>query len=393
MTKAKNDAIKIGPFRIAPHIRDGEATGRWVLDVPPHFSPSKKRQRHFLENKSAAMNEAKKLRRELELDGALRGQGPRLSGVTFEEVSKRWIVDDDSRVARKIKQPISAETHTYRLKNLLAHFGAMDVARIHRDDVAKFQEARIAAKRSPATVNSETRLLRQVLTWAIERELLEKLPKIEPIPEPNKHVEIPTTDEMARIVAHLPARLTLLIRFTVSTGVRFSEAVNLTSYDLRPEENRVIIRRKGDWTPKTAHSERSFPVSENLMKDLVEAARDARKEAMTNHWQNQDLIWPGRGGVVMTSYVKALASAVKEAGVKRDGKPMKIKPHIMRKTYITWQTMNGLDASFIQAMVGHAPGSSVTQKNYTHLPPEALRATVIDLPTVQAERAKRSKNA
>jgi hypothetical protein len=93
-------------------------------------------------------------------------------------------------------------------------------------------------------------------------------------------------------------------------------------------------------------------------------------------FDREDLIWPGRGGVVMTSYIKALASAVKEAGVTRDGKPMKIKPHILRKTFITWQTMNGLDASFIQAMVGHAPGTSsrgIAANRYR--PPEQSRPT------------------
>jgi len=43
MTKAIQDATKIGPFRVAPRVRDGVATGRWMVDLPPHVSPTGKR--------------------------------------------------------------------------------------------------------------------------------------------------------------------------------------------------------------------------------------------------------------------------------------------------------------------------------------------------------------
>lgn len=101
------------------------------------------------------------------------------------------------------------------------------------------------------------------------------------------------------------------------------------------------------------------------------------------------LVFPGRNGGRMWNFEKALATAVKKAGVTRDGKSMHITPHMLRKANATWLKMRGTDDSLLQPRLGHAPGSRAAAHNYVHLPSDALRATVIDL---DQERKQKENN-
>lgn len=193
---ANNEALKIGPFRIAPRVRDGQQSGKWFLDIPPHVSLEGRRTRRSFDTKSEAMSEARQLLRSLQIDGALRGFHRPVAGITFSELSQRWLATQADRVATQKKRVISLETHAFRLKALLGPLADLDIERISAKDIVDYQKIRLAVGRSPATINSEIRLLRQILSWAVDHDLLHKIPKVEPIPEPRKRLSVPTIEEI-----------------------------------------------------------------------------------------------------------------------------------------------------------------------------------------------------
>ena len=380
MTLAKQEALKVGPLRVAPHIRDGAPSGRWMIDMPPHVSPSGKRERKFFDTKTEAVAEARRLLREFHLNGAIRGHGPRLTGVTFSELSERWLTGQADCVATNKKRAISLKTHAHRLKALLAHFGAQDIASIAPADVVSYQKFRLAAKKASPTVNSETRLLRQIMTWAADHDLVAKVVKIEPIPEPKKRLTVPTTGEVRSVIHALPPRLALLVRFLAETGCRKGEAFALEWSDIDHANALVMIRRKDGWTPKTEHSDRDIPLTNSLLRALLDARPDNEMHSREQRSSSPSgLVFPGKSGGRMWNFEKALATAIKKAGVVRDGQPMHINPHLFRKAHATWQKDRGVDDSVLQPLLGRAPGSRVTAQNYVHLPNNALRTAVFDL--------------
>jgi integrase len=379
VTKPKNEAVKVGPLRVAPHIRDGEASGKWMIDLPPHVSPDGKRKRVFLATKAAATAEAKRLLRELQLEGAIRGGGPKLAGVTFGELVKKWLEGQADRVATGKKRPRSLESDAQRMVHLLAHFGEMDIQRIVGADLAAYQKKAIA-KRAPATVNADMRLLKTVMLFAADKDLIGKVPRIDPIPEPRKRLDLPTMPEVLSILSHLPTHTALLVRFLAETGCRKGEAFNLDWRDVRKDDQIVIIRPKdGGWTPKTAHSHRDIPVSKNLMDAMMLAKNAAADAAQAEGVEASPFVFPGRGGGRTWDFRKALVSAIVSAGVRRDDVPMHITPHMLRKAFISWQKARGLDDAILQPHVGHAPGSRVTAQSYTHLSLTARRGAALDL--------------
>lgn len=387
MTKAKLGTEKVGPFRVAPRIRDGGHTGAWMVDVPPHLSPNGKRARHTLTTKAEALAEAKRLLRELQIEGVISGRGfaPKVSGVTLAEVSKRWLEEQVDRVATGKKRQSSLEADGYKLKAILGKFPATDVSAIGTKELADYQKHRVGAGCVAPTINAETALFLQVLRWCQEKGLVDKLPKVERIPVPVKRVDVPSPEEMSRILDAL-GRRALLVRFLAETGVRKTEAYTLEWSDVDAAQCLVSIRRKDGFTPKTRHSDRDIPISPSLAEALADAEKAARTKALKEGEEHPTLVFPGRFGGKLVNIRRALTSAVKNAGVKRNGQPLKLTPHVLRKAMATWLHVRGVPDALLQPRLGHAPGSRVTKSVYVKVTTEDMRASVIDL---EAERRAR----
>lgn len=380
MTKPKMVVEKIGPFRVAPRIRNGSHTGMWIVDVPPHLSPSGKRTRPTFLTKTDALADAKRLLRELQLDGALsaRGFAKKMSGVTVTEVSKRWLAEQADRVFTGKKRQTSLDADAFKLKAILGKFSEADVSSIGSKEMADYQKHRVEAGCVAATINGETSLFLQVLGWAQEKGFLEKLPKVERIPVPVKRVDVPTPEEMSLILDALDEERALLVRFLAETGVRKNEAYTLEWADVDFANQLVSIRRKDGFTPKTRHSDRDIPISASLSQSLSAAKKVRRIEAL-KAGAPPVLVFPGRFGGKLVNVRRALTTAVKKAGVKRSGQPLKLTPHILRKAMATWLHVRGVPDALLQPRLGHAPGSRVTKSVYVQVTTEDMRASVIDL--------------
>ncbi len=73
---------------------------------------------------------------------------------------------------------------------------------------------------------------------------------------------------------------------------------------------------------------------------------------------------------------------------------MKLTVKMLRKFYVTSQELRGLDHRLIQRMIGHAPGSKVTEKHYLFLPESVDRTGVLNMEedVVAKTLATRSEN-
>lgn len=362
------NSVSIGPLTIREHVRDAIKTGHWQLDVPPHLSPSGRRKRVSFRSKKAAETEAKRMLRELQLRGRL-SAAHSASGVTFEEVARLWLEHQSDRAAIGKKRSTSLITNAYQLKPLLAFFGNADANLIVGDRVVQYQKERLAVGRRARTVNSETATLRQALGWARDRGLVQLLPVIESIPYHQPRLDLPSPHEIALLLSCLGRETTaLIIRTVAETGLRKSELFSLRWRDVDHKRSVLKIQRSEEFTPKTSHSQRDVFVS----AELIDAIRALPKTS--------ELVFPGRGGAVRSSVAKALKSAVKKAGLTRDSEPMHITLHMLRKAHATWQAERGTIPSVLQARLGHAPGSRVTQQVYIHASEAAQKAATFQLP-------------
>lgn len=370
--------LKFGPLAVRPHVRNGKPSGRWQVDTPPHLTASGKRERQLFPTKAKAIEEAKRRLREIQVQGAVSGAFRLPStGFRLDEIVEQWTKDQEARVVTLKKRANTLVSELYRLKAVLAFMGTDDIAAINDRRIADYQKDRLDAGRSPETINREVATLLSVLGWAKKRKLLRELPECEPIPVFPKVYDLPTPEEATRILKYLPGWKRVLVHLLAETGCRPSEAFALMWDDVDVVNGTITIRAREGYTPKTRYSQRTIHVSPALLTGL--RMLDTKSP----------YVFPGRHNRKKSSAPekpvstirRALAAAVKKAGITRNGKPLKITPKLFRKAHITWQQERGIPVAVVQSMVGHAPGSRVTFRNYTAIGAEARKMAVLALPT------------
>lgn len=362
------EGINVGPCRLYPHVRDGGQTGKWLVSIPATLGG--RRVRKLFDNRIMAEQFARKLDRAYRRGEFVAPPEPVRTGYSFSELVERWLEREADRVETRKKKRISIETDRYRLKGLLAFFGEDEAPAINERRVLSYQKTRLKEGRSPATINSDIVTLKKVLSWSVKTGLIATMPELaERIPEDPRETLIPTREEVVRIIRALPERLQTLVRLLAETGCRSGEAFNLTWDCVDLPNGFVDFRPKDGWTPKTRSSIRRIPLSPAMLDEIGRLPKTG------------PYVFPGRYGGHITSIKRAFATAVQEAGVVYRGQPIRITPHVLRKAYATWAATEwGISQPVLQAQLGHARGSTVTNRYYVHVNDEARRKAVVPLP-------------
>lgn len=360
---------RFGPFLVGPHKRSGKLTGRWQVTIPKAILG--KRTRKYFESKKMAEDYAKKLHNKYNRGQLSLPQPTPKERITFRQAVAEWKEDERARVGARRKRKSSLQTDSFRISHALKYFGDECLIDITKTRLLEYQKHRLDAGKSPFTVNSDLKKVKQVLNWAHDERYIDRVPKIDPEPAKLKNRIVPTMDEVVRIIEHLPKRLQPLVTFMAVTGCRSGEAFNLTWDCVDAEEGLVGFRSKTDWQTKTDGSEREVPIS----RKLIDMLRNQRTDS--------DYVFSGRkAGKPISNMRKAFATAVKKADIRRKGKRFPITPKTLRKAYATHQAIQkGMPAPLLKALLGHSPNSEVTDRFYVIPQENDMRKAVFNLQT------------
>ena len=299
----------------------------------------------------------------------------RRSGATIMlyEAIDRWIVEQERRVALRKKAPKSLDRDRWNIKAIKSFFRDVQLDAITEQRLEDFQIWRLKKKgRSPDTVNSDTAILGSVLRWAHRNQFLDRVPRIDPVPsDVGRNLHVPTQAEMVRVIQALPHYNRTVVQFIAETGCRSGEAFNLTWDNVDLENGIVQIRANSDWSPKTRHSTRRLALSPSVKAQLSALSSRGRYVFSSPKDTNKR----------RDNIRKSLLTAVRKANAIRDGKPLRITLHTLRKAYATWAAMDvEMPHRQLQDQLGHAPGSKMTLKHYIGRSRDLLQQCVMQLP-------------
>jgi len=373
MTNARN----IGPLRIRAEVINGKPTGKWVLDIPSSLTSTGRRKRKRCKDRRTAETIARALKLKLELRQLGFVERAPAAGLPYADAVRRWTAALEREVQMLNLRPSSLSTIRTRLKPTLAFFGSVDVAAITPDDLRRYQHHRVTHGRKPVTVNGEVRVLRQLLGWLHRDGKLAAVPQVRRIREPQRRWPVPTQADVARLVAELPARQRVLVWLMAETGLRPGEALNLPWAHVDPERGCIEVAPFGRWQPKTGASIRRVPVRAALMGAIQALPRDS------------DYVSPGRArGRPRQNTRTPPAGAARRAGLARNGVAMRFTPKLFRKACATWLADRGVYPRLLQDLLGHAPGSKVTDVHYVQTSDAAWRSVAITLPVATPPGAR-----
>jgi len=344
--------------------------------IPPHLSSDGKRHRELFDSKRAAKVEAHRRQNEIIRPHFNLHNRPQFVGMRLDEATKHWCARQEGRVALNKKRKSSLVTSLHRLKAVLDFMGTDDIGFIDEERLEQYQTYRQKNGKRPATINSELSVAISVLKWAKIKKFIFEVPQVEQLPVVLEDIEVPTQDEVNRIIRALPDRLKPLVKFMAETGCRSGEAFNLTWHDIDEINGIAHIRLKENgWAPKNPKSGRRVPLGSELLKALRELPKAGKYLFASRDNPNKP----------KNNFRKALKTAVNKAQIIRHGQPMHITPHLLRKAYITWQKERGTDEAIIQPLVGHAKGSKITSRYYMHFSDKYKREALLELPDRNVE--------
>ena len=365
------ETTKEGPFRIRLHIVNGGPSGKWQLDIPAHMDVEGKRRRLSFNTKREAVNEARRRLRVFQQPGHGGRRGRKSVGMRLSEAASSWCEYEEARIASGEKSASTLEADIHRLKAILGFMGNVDIGQIDRKRIEEYKAHRLRSGRKHRTINSDLGTLRSILKWACEEGYLLGVPTVKQYRIPTKEVDLPTLGEVVRVIEALPEMVCTFVQLIVETGCRKSEARFLIWKHVDLKHGVVRIAPvEGYWTPKNDYSIRDIPIGLKLVESISKLPRRGM------------FVFPGRRDPKkpIDNCRKSLATAVKNAGVLRNGEPMKIGLHLLRKVYATQLAMRGVDESVLQRLIGHATGSRITRQIYVQADKQALSETVFELP-------------
>ena len=216
---------------------------------------------------------------------------------------------------------------------------------------------------SNAEVNRELTLLRRMFSIALKDGLLMHRPHIPMLAEDNTRTGFFEPEQVASVLAHLPAALRPVVAAAALTGWR-------TASEILPLEWRQVDFAAGEvrLDPYTTKNDegRVFPMTSALRQLLK--ARQVEHERLMRKGQITPLVFfrlvaEGRGGEKKPKPIKRFTKAWR-AACTAAGCPGKI-PHDLRRTAVRNFVRNGIPERVAMEMTGHKTRSVFERYNIT----------------------------
>lgn len=215
------------------------------------------------------------------------------------------------------------------------------------------------------TINFEVGAIRTVLNQAIKWGYLRENPTKEVTKlktQDSKPVRFLTEDECHRLLEACPPDLYPIYFTFLHTGMRKAELENLQWVDVDFKRNKIRIRGKEDWQPKTG--EREIPMSDSVLELLKELKQANDKKLKSKY------VFPHTdGGKIRFKLREKLIQIAKKAGIED-----LTRVHTLRHTFASHLVMKGVDLPTVMKLMGHS--DIQTTMIYAHLAPDHLSVAV-----------------
>jgi site-specific recombinase XerD len=261
------------------------------------------------------------------------------------------------RGLQRSKKTLQKYQHCFKL--VLERAAELNVTRLHQINhrfIDAFRTRRVEAEAEPKTVKNDVVTIRQLINFALRRELLADDPlKGLVVPEaPHRTQPCWTASQVERILNAAKAPYRQYFECLWLTGMRASEAVWLTWDDVDFDNGVIRIRAKDGWQPKTG-DERVIPMGAPLRRLLEQQPRQWRWVLTAK--PSAKCPQPGRQ-ISIRRALSHLKTVLKRLGLKGH-------LHTYRHSFVSHALTSGVPEAIVRSWVGHVDHRIL--KTYTHV--------------------------
>jgi integrase len=327
-----------------------------------NFQHGNKQHRPSL--KTTSKKEARRRALQIEAELSAGRWKPALDTATVEQAIAAY--RDFLRAEdRRPKTLAKYETVFQRVAELARERKARDLSGIDLKFVDAYRRTRADAGAAVKTRYTETVVVRQLINFAISRDMIAtdplkglKLKKPKPTRQPCW-----TLDEVTAILAASPDEVRPALTLLAETGMRFGELAWLTWDDIDMATNVLRVQPKAAWSPKTG-DQRAVPISPAARQTL---------EGLPKRWPWVVTMPPSKqhphAGRQWTE--RRLLAALKRILV---GLGSRGKLHTLRHFFISSDLLKGVPVAVVRAWVGHVDDEII--RHYTHIHDGASQAAM-----------------
>lgn len=258
---------------------------------------------------------------------------------TWDEAALRWLTETSHKAShlQDVKQ----------VAWLQQFFRGRFLHDLTRDVISQVAEVKLKES-SPATANRYLAMIRAILRRAaLDWEWIERPPVIKLYREAKRRVRWITPDQVKTLLDALPDHLADMARFSLATGLRKRNVVDL-------EWSQVDLGREVAWIyADQAKGRRDIHVS------LNGTAIDVLTKQLSKH---PTRVFTYKGKPVYQVNTRAWKKALRKVGIEN------FRWHDLRHTWASWLTQQGVPLNVIQEMGAWESAEMV--RRYAHLAPE-----------------------
>ena len=260
---------------------------------------------------------------------------------TWDEAVLRWLKRDD------IKHVNNDKSFFRWLTPYLRGFYLDEITRQKIMEIGEIKKSETTAQ----TANKYMSLIHAVLGRAYKIwGWVEKVPSYQKFKEPPTRVRYLSRDEITALMVALPPYMQPVFMFSLLTGLRKSNVLNLRWDQVDLANNRIVIFGNEMKAGKT----HMVPLTEDMKNILIAQIGKSSEYVFTN-----------RGGKIK-SVQKPFEKALRKTGITD------YRWHDNRHTWASILVQNGVSLYELQEMGGWSNHEMV--KRYAHLAPEKLKA-------------------
>ena len=263
--------------------------------------------------------------------------------------------------ARFIASGIARPHHIYHLKFLLPFFADSPVLRITKSQAEEFRKVRRAHNPSikDATVNRDLSVLRHILYWAADEQLIAANPlaRLKMARERRTRRQVLSVAEEKLLLSAAKDHLYLMTVCALDTGMRRGEITGQRWEDIDFSRKLLFVTRS-----KTPEGEsREIPLSDRFYELLL---KDRKPEGLVVSFR----------GKPVRIVKRTWKTALKNAQIRH------VRFHDLRHTFNTRLMEAGVMQEVRMALMGHSTGSRV-HATYTHIELPLKREAIRKLET------------
>lgn len=235
-----------------------------------------------------------------------------------------------------------------------------DVNNIKEDDINNYLQQLSKNGLNPRSIRRHITTIKEFHKYLVKYKIVNKNVSlnIDALKVSKKLPNVISSEEMHEILDiklnnSFHIRDKAMVELMYGSGLRVSELVNLTIYNIDFQNKLILIEGKGNkerLVPMSRYSYDALKSYLEIRSSLVKKGKNEEKLFLNNHGE----------GITRHGFNYILKNILKEKNINKN-----ITPHSLRHTFATDMLNNGADLRTIQELLGHA--DLTTTRIYTHV--------------------------